>query len=59
MLVDLHPHVEHDALSGELQDPRLRVIERKRARKGGEVQGGDEKQAVEITLPGCSGRSRA
>ena len=29
--VDLHAHVEHDALAGHLQHPRLQVLERERA----------------------------
>ncbi len=35
VLVDLHAHVEHDALAGHLQNPRLQVLERERREQDG------------------------
>ena len=37
VLVDLHAQVEHDALPGHLQRPRLDVFERERGDENGEV----------------------
>jgi hypothetical protein len=48
MLVDLHAHVEHDALAGQLQDPRLQELQRERAQQDGKKQQGDAIEAGEI-----------
>src|SRR6266516_4291326 len=38
MTVNLHPEIEHDALSGELHHPGLQVLGRERRDEDGEIQ---------------------
>jgi hypothetical protein len=48
VFVDLHPQVKHDSLPGQLQQPRLQVIEYERSGKRREIQRGDERQPLDV-----------